>query len=102
MIVIADTTPLRHLVEINQVEVLERLYGQIVVPTSVWNELQHSRTPANIRTWVEGSPAWIEVRNVMVPNEALPNLGPGERESITLNADPGLLGCKRFIADNLD
>lgn len=83
MIVVADTTPLRHLVEIDEVEVLERLYGEIVVPASVWNELQHSQTPAMVRSWVERSPSWIKVICVVVPDATMPHLGSGEREAIS-------------------
>jgi predicted nucleic acid-binding protein len=39
MIVIADTTPLNYLVLIDRVEVLPQLYGRVVIPLAVWEEM---------------------------------------------------------------
>lgn len=40
MIVIADTTPLNHLILIDQVSLLRALYGRVIVPQAVFSELQ--------------------------------------------------------------
>ncbi len=40
MIVVADTTPLNYLVVIGHVDLLPALFGQVLIPTAVWNELQ--------------------------------------------------------------
>ena len=39
MIVISDTTPLITLLKINRLDLLEKLYGEVKIPRSVYNEL---------------------------------------------------------------
>ena len=41
MIVVSDTSPLNYLILLSHVDVLPRLFGQVYVPPSVLNELQH-------------------------------------------------------------
>ena len=45
MIVVADTTPINYLILIEEIDVLARLYGRVVIPHVVREELQRSRTP---------------------------------------------------------
>jgi predicted nucleic acid-binding protein len=85
MIVIADTTPLNYLVLIGHVKILPELYGRVLIPRAVWEELQRSRTPEAVRTWIGRVPAWLEIRGVQGTREPeLANLGAGEREAIIL------------------
>jgi predicted nucleic acid-binding protein len=46
MIVVSDTTPLRHLIAIGEAELLPRLYGTVIVPPAVWAELQAAAYPS--------------------------------------------------------
>ena len=62
MIVIADITPLNYLVLIEQSSLLPRLYGRVLIPLAVYEELQQEHTPALVRAWVANRPAWLEVR----------------------------------------
>ncbi len=39
MIVVADTTPLISLLKINRLELLERLFGEVMIPKAVFDEL---------------------------------------------------------------
>lgn len=39
MIVVSDTSPLSALMTIGRPEILEKLFGEIIVPAAVWNEL---------------------------------------------------------------
>ena len=57
MIVIADTTPLNYLVLIDQSHLLPQLYGRVLIPQAVYDELQQERTPAPVRAWVANRPA---------------------------------------------
>jgi predicted nucleic acid-binding protein len=43
MIVVADTSPLNYLILIEQVQVLEVLYGQVIIPPAVQDELLRRR-----------------------------------------------------------
>jgi predicted nucleic acid-binding protein len=86
MIVVADTSPINYLVLISEVHVLPCLYGRIVVPTAVFEELENSGAPTAVRDWIRRPPDWLEVMcTSTLP--ALPQwLGPGEREAIALSA----------------
>jgi len=57
MIVIADTTPLNHLILIDQANILETLYGRVVVPSTVLSELQSQATPPKDKEWISNRPA---------------------------------------------
>jgi predicted nucleic acid-binding protein len=48
MIVVSDTTPFRYLIEIEAVDVLSMLFGQVIIPQAVALELQHQNTPQKI------------------------------------------------------
>jgi predicted nucleic acid-binding protein len=63
MIVVSDTTPLRHSIAIGEAELLPRLYGVVVVPDAVSAELQAEATPLTVKTWVANAPDWLEVRS---------------------------------------
>jgi predicted nucleic acid-binding protein len=56
MIVIADTSPINYLVLIEQIEVLPKLYGRVLIPPSFCEELQHVRTPEAMRRWIADGP----------------------------------------------
>ena len=59
MIVVADTSPLNYLIPINCDSLLPQLYGRIVVPSGVMQELGHRGAPAAVRVWLTKVPAWI-------------------------------------------
>lgn len=52
MIIISDTTPLRYLIEIEESHVLETLFGKIVIPQKVFDELQGTNTPPKVMAWI--------------------------------------------------
>jgi predicted nucleic acid-binding protein len=52
MVVIADTSPLSYLIRIEQIEVLPQLYERVVIPESVFGELNHPRAPDAVRDWI--------------------------------------------------
>ena len=39
MIIVSDTTPLISLLKINQLDLLEKLFGEVLIPEAVFNEL---------------------------------------------------------------
>jgi predicted nucleic acid-binding protein len=49
MIVVADTSPLNYLVLLGHIEILEKIYAEVVVPQTVLDELQDSEAPAEVR-----------------------------------------------------
>lgn len=85
MIVIADSGPVRYLVLIEEVGLLNVLYGGIVIPPGVVSELTQPDTPQPVRAWMEQLPEWIAVRSPGLPLPIFPSsLGLGEREAIAL------------------
>lgn len=63
-LVVADTSPLRFLVEIGYEHVLPQLFQNVWIPDAVARELRHERTPSSIRQWAESLPTWVQVREV--------------------------------------
>ena len=100
MIFVSDTSPLNYLILIDYQDVLPTLFGQIVIPQAVLNELQHTKTPEKIKNWIAAKPAWLEVRNVRVsPINRFENLDYGEREAIFLAEE---LGADAILIDEKD
>lgn len=85
MIVVSDTTPLRYLIELDAVHLLETLFSQVIIPLEVANELQGANTPPKVKDWMRACPAWLEVRTVDV-SSYIPaiEIHAGEREAIAL------------------
>jgi predicted nucleic acid-binding protein len=48
VIIVADTGPLISLAVINQLDLLEKLFGKVVIPQTVWDELAHQISVFNI------------------------------------------------------
>ncbi len=86
-VVVADTGPLNYLVQINAVDLLPELFGKIIVPAAVYDELSHPRAPAVVRTWIARVPPWLEIRPNPDPESNIagsPALDEGERAAIAL------------------
>jgi predicted nucleic acid-binding protein len=83
MIVVSDTAPLNYLILIGRVNLLPQLFGRVVAPISVMEEMCHSAAPEVVRAWASTPPDWLEVR---APTTALgrSRLGAGEADAIAL------------------
>ena len=55
MIVVADTGPIHYLVLSGFIGTLHDLYGVVVLPEAVRDELSHPAAPAEIRAWIAAS-----------------------------------------------
>jgi predicted nucleic acid-binding protein len=85
MIVVADTSPLNYLIRLGHPDVLNKIYGEVLVPHAVLMEMQHEDAPAEVRAWASSPPPWLEERQVEHLDDSLAiELGAGEREAITL------------------
>jgi predicted nucleic acid-binding protein len=99
MIVVADTTPLRYLIVIGRDHLLPALYGRVLIPPAVAEELNQPSTPTVVRNWLLAAPGWLEIRS---PNRSLGDevdLDAGEREAIALAED---LGADLLLVDDED
>ena len=47
-VIVSDTTPLNYLILIDAVEILPRLYGRVLIPPAVREELNQSSTPKRV------------------------------------------------------
>jgi predicted nucleic acid-binding protein len=61
MRVISNSSPLHYLVLIDHTAILPTLFGRLLIPPAVVEELQHACTPASVRAWMSSPPAWLEV-----------------------------------------
>ena len=80
-VVVSDTSPLRYFILCGVETALPRLFSQVVIPPTVFRELQQPNTPALVRQWAESLPAWASVQKPMGLNLAL-KLDQGELEAI--------------------
>ena len=104
MIIVSDTTPLRYLIEIDEIYVLEKLFGEVIIPEKVAEELQRPKTPQQVKNWMQARPAWLKVRTVdisiFIP---IRKIGDGEREALALalklKADVVLMDDKDAAAE---
>lgn len=88
MIVVSDTSPLSSLAVISQLSLLQKIYGRIIIPSAVANELadegnEDERVPAVLEL------QWIEIQQVqnltlVTTLQSEHNLDQGEAESIVL------------------
>jgi predicted nucleic acid-binding protein len=84
MIVVADTSPINYLLLINQIDLLPRLFQQIIIPDMVWDEMFDPDAPPVLQQWIADSPSWLIVQTVPVIDTTLSSLDPGEQAAITL------------------
>ena len=85
MIVISDTSPLSALAEIDELELLPRLYGQVTIPEAVRREAAHPHAPRSLALGLANASNWLLV--VPDPVPLLPEtlgLDPGEAAAISL------------------
>jgi hypothetical protein len=68
MIVVADTSPLNYLVLRGHIEILAKIYAEIVVPQTVLDELQDRDAPSEVRSWFSTPPATTQaLENAEMP-----------------------------------
>jgi predicted nucleic acid-binding protein len=82
-LVVADTSPINLLVLVGQVHVLDGLFGQVIIPPEVANELSHPNAPAVTRAFIASPPRWLRTQS---PTAVLSfaNLDPVETAAISL------------------
>lgn len=86
MIVVADSGPLHYLILLGQTELLQRLYGEVVIPEAVAGELRAAGAPVTVREWLSAPPSWLAIAPVNEADIATvsDDLDLGERAAIAL------------------
>jgi predicted nucleic acid-binding protein len=98
MIVVADTSPINYLILIEEIDILAKMYGSVVIPRAVHDELLRPSAPEIVRSWMGQLPAWVEVRApASVADALLEKLDQGERDAILL---AGELRADQLIVDD--
>lgn len=64
MIVVSDTSPICYLVLTIEIELLHKLYGQVLIPKIVQQELLDEHSPLVVRNWLSNHPKWLVIHNV--------------------------------------
>ena len=97
LLVVADTSPIRYLVEIGHIGLLPQLFERIFIPSLVYDELRHPSAPAAVRAWTNSLPAWLEVLPVTMSDDpAFQALDDGEKSALTLGMT---LGAELILID---
>ncbi|MBF2008671.1 MAG: DUF3368 domain-containing protein [Chlorogloeopsis fritschii C42_A2020_084] len=98
MIIVSDTTPISELAKVAHLDLLPQLFGKVLIPQSVFNELQVGQHPA--AKFVKNL-SWLEV--VTVENQQVVeelqksfNLHLGESEAIALAEE---IGASQLLID---
>ncbi len=98
LLVVADTSPIRYLVEIGHIGLVPQLFGKVLIPEAVYDELSHPSAPAQVHAWVHSLPGWLEVLPVAASDDpAFQSLDDGERSALTLGMT---LGADLILIDD--
>jgi predicted nucleic acid-binding protein len=84
MIVVADTSPINYLLLINQIDLLPRLFQQIIIPDVVRDEMLDPDAPPVLQQWIANPPSWLTVQTAPTIDTTINSLDPGEQAAITL------------------
>ena len=82
-VVVSDTSPLHYLILCGAETILPRLFHQVIIPPTVFREMQQPNTPSPVREWARKLPAWVAVQSPKTLNLAL-DVDAGELEAICL------------------
>ncbi len=76
MIVVSDTTPIHYLILIDEIEIVSKLLGEVIIPDTVFRELNHAETPEKIKKYLEPRSCFLKNYRQMASLLMSP---PGER-----------------------
>lgn len=84
-VVISNTSPIFYLNKLGYLNLLERLYGEIVIPYAVLEELEEGEKAGEDVPEISEY-KWMRVRHISVPShiKIIPDLGKGEAEVLAL------------------
>jgi predicted nucleic acid-binding protein len=82
-LVVSDSGPVHYLVLCGAIEIIPKLYGQLVIPAAVAQELTHPRAAPEVSRWIQALPHWAAIQTPRQIDPAT-HLGAGEREAIAL------------------
>lgn len=98
MIVVSDTSPIFYLSTIGSLDLLRQLYDEIVIPTTVYDEITDAGN-TDVSAKVLPTLSWIKTRSATdqaFVNTLRDELDPGEAEAIALAVE---LNAERLLMD---
>ena len=89
MTVVSNTSPLRYLIAIGRADLIQHIFGHVLISLGVREELTHSSCPEMVQKWMAHAPAWLETRDLArsPESEFVRLLDQGEAEAIQLAID---------------
>ena len=85
MIIVSNTSPINYLILIGHINLLPKMFKQIIIPQEVYNELSDTAAPLPVQTWIATPPDWLKVQSINQPSDAIVDLlDPGERAAILI------------------
>ena len=87
MIVVADTSPITYLAQLELTHLLPALYGDLVLPEAVQAELLAIGAPKQVRRWAADPPAWVRILSPTRTDPGLEALDAGERAAVLLSLE---------------
>jgi predicted nucleic acid-binding protein len=98
MVIVADTSPFNVLIQIEQIDVLPKLFGSVTIPTKVASELDSPMRSPAVRDFIQHPPPWLTIRQA-TNVEMIPGIHDGEREAISLARE---LNADLLLIDDAD
>ena len=84
-IAVADTSPVCYMVVIGEIDILPKLFNQVILPQAVIAELLHEDAPKPVRDWATEPPPWVSMQDSLVGSTAgMEKLQAGEKAAILL------------------
>ena len=86
MIIVSDTSPISNLAKVGQLDLMQQIYGKVIIPKAVYEELLDERAGETVITAVK-SAVWLQVelvQNQELVNELRNQINIGEAEAIAL------------------
>ncbi len=83
--IVSNTSPIRYLICIGEHDLLKRLFTEILIPKTVFQELTDRHAPEIVRNVLQCPPEWMKIREVKrLSDVSLQHLDAGERAAILL------------------
>lgn len=86
MTIVSNTSPISNLAKVGQLNLMQQIYGTILIPTAVYEELLDKRAGETVITAVQ-SAVWFEIQPIQdqaLVDELRNRVNVGEAEAIVL------------------
>jgi hypothetical protein len=85
-LVAADTGPIDYLLLIGHIEILPALFGRVILPSVVKDEMANPKAPLPVRDWIGNLPVLLKHRQLLSVRRKM--LAPASRMRSTYTKSP--------------